>query len=218
MVRIVFAIFLFGAPAAFAQISEVPSDDFEWVNIHTVAPTILIDLRYATSNNITHRPLYPSNMQPLVRAGVARKLITAQAILRHYNRGLKIWDAYRPRGAQAQLWRLAPKNDYVANPEDGSGSLHSWGVALDATIVDDWGRPLAMPTDFDDFTPAAMLHYNGNDALVRTHLHLLQVAMSHAGFYGLRTEWWHFTASDWQRYVPERLAKLNNAVVFSTTK
>jgi len=218
MVRIVFALFLFRASVACAQIPEVPTNDFEWVNIRNVVPTILIDLRYATSNNITHRPLYPSNMQPLVRAGVARRLIPAQAILRHYNLGLKIWDAYRPRKAQAQLWRLVPKNDYVVNPEDGSGSLHSWGVAVDATIVDNWGRPISMPTDFDDFTPAAMLHYAGNDPVVRTHLYLLQVAMSRAGFYGLRTEWWHFTVRDWKRYVPERLAKLTNAVVLSTTK
>src|SRR5207302_5185940 len=57
----------------------------------------------------------------------------------------------------------------------------------------DWGRPLSMPTDFDDFTPAAMLRYTGRDPLVRNHLHLLQTTMADVGFYGLRTEWWHFT-------------------------
>jgi zinc D-Ala-D-Ala dipeptidase len=218
MARIVFAICLLGPPVVRAQISALPANDFAWVSLRTIAPAIRIELRYATSANIAQRPLYPSGMQPMVRAGVARRLIAAQAILRRYNLGLKIWDAYRPRDAQAQLWRLAPKNDYIVNPHDGSGSLHSWGVAVDATLVDDWGRPLSMPTDFDDFTPAAMLHYTGCDPLVRSHLYLLQVAMAHAGFYGLRTEWWHFTASDWKRYVPERLAKLSNAVVLPTTK
>jgi zinc D-Ala-D-Ala dipeptidase len=218
MARVVFAVFLLGPPVVRAQISALPTNDFAWVDLRTIAPAIRIELRYATSNNIAHRPLYPSGMQPLVRAGVSRKLIAAQAILRRYNCGLKIWDAYRPREAQAQLWRLSPKSDYVVNPHDGSGSLHSWGVAVDATLVDNWGRPLSMPTDFDDFTPAAMLHYTGADPLVRTHLYLLQAAMSNAGFYGLRTEWWHFTASDWKRYVPERLAKLSNAVVLPTTK
>ena len=218
MARIVFAVFLLGPPAVRAQISALPTNDFAWVNLRTIAPAIRIELRYATSENIAHRPLYPSGVQPLVRAGVARRLIAAQAILRRYNRGLKIWDAYRPRDAQARLWRLAPKNDYVVNPHDGSGSLHSWGVAVDTTLVDDWGRPLSMPTDFDDFNPAAMLHYTGGDPVVRTNLYLLQVAMARAGFYGLRTEWWHFTASDWKRYVPERLAKLSNAVVLPTTK
>ena len=218
MARIIFAIFLLGPPVVRAQISALPTDDFEWVNLRTIAPTIRIELRYATSQNIAHRALYPSGMQPIVRAGVARRLIIAQAILRRYNGGLKIWDAYRPRDAQAQMWRLSPTNDYVVNPHGGSGSLHSWGVAVDATLVDDWGRPLSMPTDFDDFTPAAMLHYTGHDPIVRTHLYLLQRTMAYVGFYGLRTEWWHFTASDWKRYVPERLAKLSNAVVLPTTK
>src|SRR5438105_6949489 len=188
MARIVLAIFLLGPPVIQAEISALPTDDFAWVNLRTIAPAIRIELRYATSENIAHRPLYPSGMQPIVRAGVARRLITAQAILRRYNRGLKIWDAYRPRDAQAQLWPLAPKHDYVGNPQAGSGSLHSWGVAVDATLVDDWGRPLSMPTDFDDFTPAAMLRYTSNDPIVRTHLYLLQTTMENAGFYGLRTE------------------------------
>ena len=152
MALIVFATFLLSPPIVRAQISVLPTSDFAWVDLTTIAPTIRIELRYATSENIAHRPLYPSRMQPLIRAGVARRLITAQAILRRYNCGLKIWDAYRPRDAQAQLWRLAPRNDYVVNPHGGSGSFHSWGVAVDATLVDDWGRPLSMPTDFDDFT------------------------------------------------------------------
>lgn len=218
MARIVLAIFLLGPPIVRAQISAVPADDFAWVNLRAITPSIRIELRYATSQNIAHRALYPLDMPPIVRAGVARRLIVAQAILRRYNRGLKIWDAYRPRDAQAQLWRLAPKNDYVVNPDGGSGSLHSWGVAVDATLVDDWGRPLSMPTDFDDFTPAAMLHYTGHDPIVRAHLFLLQRTMAYAGFYGLRTEWWHFTTSDWKRYVPERLAKLSNAVVLPKSK
>jgi D-alanyl-D-alanine dipeptidase len=86
-------------------------------------------------------------------------------------------------------------------------------VAVDATIVDDWGQALSMPTDFDDFTPASMFRYTGANPSVRSHLYLLQRAMMNAGFDGQRTEWWHFSANDWKRYVPERLAKLSNAVV-----
>jgi D-alanyl-D-alanine dipeptidase len=218
MARSVFAMFVLAVPPVRAQIATLPASDFAWVNLRTIAPTIRIELRYASSNNIAHRPLYPSGMPPMVRAGVARRLMQAQTVLARYNRGLKIWDAYRPRDAQAQLWQLMPKTDYVVNPRDGSGSFHTWGVSVDATLVDDWGRPLSMPTDFDNFTPAAMLHYVGDDPLVRTHLYLLQRAMALAGFYGLRTEWWHFTVSDWKRYVPERLAKLGNAVVFPVTE
>src|SRR5437879_8667955 len=70
-----------------------------------------------------------------------------------------------------------------------------------------------MPSDFDDFTPASMFHYTGANSSVRSHLYLLQRAMMNAGFDGQRREWWHFSANDWKRYVPERFAKLSAAVV-----
>jgi D-alanyl-D-alanine dipeptidase len=213
MGRIAFAILVLGAPFAHAGTAPLPENDFEWVNVRDIAPTIRIDLRYATSRNIAGRPLYPCGMQPLVRAGVARRLIAAETTLRRYNCRLKIWDAYRPRAAQARLWELAPNNNYVSDPLYGSGSLHSWGVAVDATIVDDCGQALAMPTDFDDFTPASMFQYTGANLTVRSHLYLLQRAMMNAGFDGQRMEWWHFSANDWKRYVPESLAKLGNAAV-----
>jgi D-alanyl-D-alanine dipeptidase len=31
--------------------------------------------------------------------------------------------------------------------------------------------------------------------------------MHKAGFSGLRTEWWHFTILDWEKYVPPDKAK-----------
>ena len=48
----------------------------------------------------------------------------------------------------------------------------------------------------------ALLQYAGHDPVVRSNLKLLQKAMAHGGFYGLRTEWWHFCAPDWKRYPP----------------
>ena len=218
MVRIGFAILLLGASLAAAGTEAPSTNDLAWVNLRDIAPTIRIELRYATSKNIARSPLYPSGMQPLVRAGVARRLIAAETALRRYNCRLKIWDAYRPRWTQARLWKLAPNNDYLADPQNASGSLHTWGVAVDATIVDDWGQALSMPTDFDDFTPASMFHYTGADPSVRSHLYLLQRAMMNAGFDGQRTEWWHFSANDWKRYVPETLAKLSDAVVLQLSE
>jgi D-alanyl-D-alanine dipeptidase len=134
-------------------------------------------------------------------------LAAAQAFLRRYQFGLKIWDAYRPVTVQEKLWHASHNSDYVANPENGIGSLHSWGIAVDATLVDTWNRPVRMPSDFDDFTPAAMWRYVGPHADIRAHVHLLQIAMRNAGFWGLRTEWWHFTIADWQKYLPNHAAR-----------
>jgi D-alanyl-D-alanine dipeptidase len=172
----------------------------ELVNIQTVDPTIMVELRYAGPRNMAQRPLYHADMPALVRPGVAGRLLKAQSYLQVRGFGLKIWDAYRPKAVHDQLWQRSRNTDYVANPADGIGSLHTWGVAIDATLVDTHGREVAMPTDFDDFTPAAMLRYNGNDLGIRNHLHTLQSAMARAGFYGLRTEWWHFVAKDWKQY------------------
>ena len=173
------------------------------VDIQSVNPTIVVDLRYAGSNNLAKQPLYPQGTRALARPQVAEALSTAQTLLRRYQYGLKIWDAYRPIAAQTKLWKASHNSDYVANPEIGVGSLHSWGIAVDATLADSWNRSVTMPTDFDDFTPAAMWHYTGPSLEVLGHLRLLQWAMRRAGFWGLRTEWWHFTIADWQKYLPE---------------
>ncbi|CAN5281929.1 M15 family metallopeptidase [soil metagenome] len=169
------------------------------VNVQTIDPTILVELRYASARNIAGRPLYPRKMPALVRPSVAMALAKANADLRGRGYRLKIWDAYRPKTAHDQLWEFSPHEDYVANPATG-GSLHSWGVAVDATITDQRGRKMKMPTDFDDFTPAAWWQYVGPDPQVRRNLRLLQGAMARAGFYGMRAEWWHFIAKNWTKY------------------
>ncbi len=169
------------------------------VNVKTLDPTIVVELRYATHNNVSAAPIYPANMPALLRPEVAQRVVKAQAELRGRGFGLKIWDAYRPKSAHEQLWNHWPDNDYVASPNEG-GSLHTRGVAVDATLVNAKGGEVKMPTDFDDFTPAAMLQYVGPDPMIRRHLRILQGAMARAGFYGLRTEWWHFVSKDWQNY------------------
>ncbi len=190
--------------------TPIPISTEELVDIQKADPTILIELRYAGTKNIARRPLYPTHMPALVRASVAQRLVVAQAYLRANHYGLKIWDAYRPPDAQVQLWQLFRNAAYVANPSDGRGSLHTWGVAVDATLVDEKGNELAMPTDFDAFTPGAGLHYQGNDPQVSLHLKILQQAMKRGGFYGLRTEWWHFIAYNWKKFGPVNEIKLSS--------
>jgi D-alanyl-D-alanine dipeptidase len=183
-------------------------DDGQFVDIKRIDRTILIDLRYAGSNNVAHRTLCPPDTPALVRASVARRLVVAQDYLRKKGFGLKIWDAYRPQSTQEKLWQVTHNRSFVADPKEGRGSMHIRGAAVDATLVDAAGRDVPMPTDFDSFTPAALLEYRGNDATVRANLKVLQKAMAHGGFYGLRTEWWHFCAPDWKRFPPEPELKL----------
>ena len=177
------------------------------VDIKSVDPTILVELRYATARNIAGRALYPPEMPALVRPTTAARLVKAQKLLRAQGYGLKIWDAYRPMAAQMELWQLTHDGEYVADPLDGNGSLHTWGVAVDVTLVDAKGREVAMPTGFDEFSPAARLRYEGDDPVIKSHLKILQKAMRQGGFYGMHNEWWHFVAYDWKKYAPMREAK-----------
>ena len=144
--------------------------DGSLVDIQSVDPTIVVELRYAGNNNLLKHPLYPQGTRALARPEVVAALTKAQTTLRHYQYGLKIWDAYRPAAVQAKLWQASRNSDYVANPEVGVGSLHSWGIAVDATLVDSWNRPVSMPSDFDDFTPAAMWRYTGRSFEILGHV------------------------------------------------
>jgi len=198
----------FGVVAlAVATLAAGGEEPLQLIDVKQIDPTIIVSLRYAMPNNITGRALYPRNMPALVQSEAARRLARAQAMLRGCGFRLTIWDAYRPAAVQEQLWQAVRNEDYVADPNAGAGSLHSWGVAVDATLSDTWNNPVRMPSDFDDLTPAAMWRYRGSNPSVRAHLRLLQFTMGQAGFYGLRTEWWHFTIEEWQKCLPPEMAK-----------
>ena len=203
------------AAIAFAFRSSHAQSNIPLVDIKSVDPSIVVELRYASSRNLAGRPFYPAKMPALVRPEVAERLKAAQTFLKRYQYSLKIWDAFRPQSVQAELWKAAAKNDFVANPGAGAGSMHSWGVAVDATLTDFHNAPVSMPTDYDNFTPAAMWRYQGSDPAIRAHLHLLQSVMRDAGFLGLRTEWWHFTIEGWEKFLPPEEAK-RAAEVFGT--
>ena len=165
------------------------------VDVAEVCPSIIIELRYGTARNVTGQPIYPPNARCLLRRSVAQRLKKAQEELKLKKLGLKIWDAYRPAWAQQILWDAIRNPEYVGEPARG-GSLHTFGAGVDVTLVDARGRELPMPTDFDDFSPAAGRIYRGKDRIVAANLLTLQRAMVQAGFWTLRDEWWHFVSED----------------------
>jgi D-alanyl-D-alanine dipeptidase len=161
------------------------------VRIADIDPTILTDLRYASSDNVTGRPLYPPELPCLASIQTARKLKKAQDYLRPHGYCLLVWDAYRPPEAHLKLWQAHSHGNYVSDPTTG-WSKHCYGRAVDVTLVDPKGRRVPMPSGFDDFSPGAYFVYKGRDGRIAERLRLLQAAMKHAGFTFLDTEWWHF--------------------------
>jgi D-alanyl-D-alanine dipeptidase len=186
------AIFLVGA-------STVPawSSPDELVAVQRIAPGIRIDLRYATTANVFGRRLY-ARPRCLLRRSVAERLGRVQRRLARQGYGLKIWDAYRPRSVQRVMWRIHPRGGYVGDPRHGSH--HNRGAAVDLTLVHADGRPVAMPTGYDDFSPRAHLDYSFLSRSIRENRARLVRAMRAEGFIPYRREWWHFVAPDYRRY------------------
>ncbi len=160
------------------------------VDATTIVPGLRVDIRYATNRNVVGRPLYRSARCLLV-PDVARALARAQGILRQRGFALMAWDCYRPLSAQRELWRVYPHPGFVANPARGSN--HNRGAAIDVTLVDLAGRPVAMPTDFDSFEPRAFQGAtDGVSPEARANRDTLRTAMVTAGFRTIRREWWHY--------------------------
>ena len=165
------------------------------VDVRSVAPDIVCDLRYATSDNITGEPLYPRDMPCLLLASTAQKLRHAQESLRLQGYGLKIWDAWRPPEVQQTLFDHGGYTGMFTDPGI-MWSRHCSGTAVDVTLVDASGHELKMPTKFDGGGPQCSYIAEVKDDEIRKRRYALQVAMMAAGFSILETEWWHFDDSD----------------------
>jgi D-alanyl-D-alanine dipeptidase len=171
--------------------------DSDLVELLTVSPTILLDLRYATSNNLLGRPLYPVARCFLQRA-VAEKLDRVQRSLRKKRFGLKVFDGYRPFSVQRKFWEFLPEPRYCADP--AVGSKHNRGAAIDLTLVDEKGRELPMPSDFDEMSEKSHRSYQDGSPQALFHRGILENAMKEEGFLPYPSEWWHFDDPDWAQY------------------
>ncbi len=167
----------------------VSGQETKLVNVKDIIPDIILDIRYATSDNFTGKVLYPSP-DCFLAEEVALALKNVQDDLKKQGYRLKIFDGYRPLSVQKEMWKVFPDPKYVANPE--KGSVHNRGYAVDLTIVALDGTPVPMPTDFDEFTVKAHSDYKNLPQQVIKNREILKKTMEKYGFVPIRTEWWHF--------------------------
>jgi len=163
---------------------------------------VILDLRYATKNNVCNIPLY-SKPLCLLHESAADGL--KKAVLEAKNLGLKIkiFDGFRPMEVQQFMYDKFPSDDpnggFVSNPKTGS-TPHCRGVAIDLTLCDANGNELDMGTDFDEFSETA---YHRCDKVSkeaqRNRLVLLGI-MTLAGFDFYSKEWWHYQLFDARQY------------------
>lgn len=161
------------------------------VDVRSVVPDAVIDLRYATANNFVGVPLYPASARCLVHESLTPGLATAAAALRADGLTLVFWDCYRPHSVQVRMFQAVPDPAWVAQPGPYSRS-HETGRSVDVTLARD-GRLLDMGTDFDDFTPrATAFATDGVTAAQQANRARLREAMAAGGLTVYAGEWWHF--------------------------
>jgi len=168
------------------------------VNIKKVNQNIIVDVRYATNNNLTGEPLYSSGIC-YVRKHVARVLDAIQKELETMGLGLKIFDGYRPLAVQRYCHERFPK--WFAKP-NAQRAKHPRGTAVDLTLVDKNGKELHMPTEFDSLSPQAAHEYRKKDMpmVAIENREVLKAIMAKHGFVALAHEWWHYDYYNWKSY------------------
>jgi D-alanyl-D-alanine dipeptidase len=152
---------LVSSPVLGASAAEPLPGDF--VFLRDVDPTIIQDIRYATTNNFVGRRLrgYDAG-ECIVTRSVAAALRRVQQDLAPQGLSLKMYDCYRPQRAVDDMYAWAQDGhetpaQHLYNPKMRKEDLfrlgyvarhsgHSTGKAVDVTLVK---PPAAQPASFD---------------------------------------------------------------------
>jgi D-alanyl-D-alanine dipeptidase len=172
----------------------------ELVELVNLDPTIALDIRYAGADNFVGRAVY-KEARAFLQRPAATALVAAHRELARHGYGLLIHDGYRPWAITRLFWEVTPPHlrEFVADPK--SGSKHNRGAAVDLSLYDlATGRPVAMPSEYDEFTPRAYPDYRGGPPDARARRDLLRAVMERHGFTVEPNEWWHFNYKDWREY------------------
>ncbi len=178
---------------------QVMSDpNQELVALAGFVPGVILDIRYATSDNLMHHPVYALPVA-FLRRPAAESLRAVAEELRPLGYGLKVFDGYRPYKVTVQFYEAYHDSNFVASPY--TGSRHNRGCAVDLTLVDlATGKEPEMPTGYDAFTKEAAADYAGASSAAMQNRKVLQDAMLRHGFLLYPGEWWHFDFAGWKNY------------------
>lgn len=188
-----------------ARTAQAPAEvgDFrptDLVELRKLDPTIKLEVRYATTNNLFGTVFY-SEPRAFMQRPAAEALVRVNRKLKPLGYGLLVHDAYRPWYVTKVFWDATPddKKKFVADPKQGS--RHNRGCAVDLSLYDlATGKPIEMVSTYDETTDRAYPDYPGGTSLQRWHRDLLRREMESEGFTVYEAEWWHFDYKDWQKY------------------
>lgn len=188
---------------ALAATPPAETGDFlpaDLVDLTTIDPRIRLDIRYAGADNFMGMPLYERAAAYLQRPA-AQALGRVQAALAKQGYGLMIHDAYRPWFVTWMFWEATPPEDHAFVADPAKGSRHNRGCAADLTLYDlRTGRPVEMPSRYDEFSDRAYADFIGGTTAQRARRAILREAMVAQDFEVYPEEWWHFDFKDWRHY------------------
>ena len=165
-----------------------------------------VDLRYAGTRNLLGRDLYSPHDCAWLRREAADALAQSVRWLQRERPELRllVLDAARPQRVQELFWahvQGTPMEPYFAPPQ--RGSIHSFGMAVDATLLDAAGREVDMGSGFDEMSlrshPARQAELLAQGELTPAQVaerETLARALAAGGFAGIDIEWWHFDCGD----------------------
>lgn len=182
----------------------------EMCYLDEVAPLVRVDLKYCGSDNFVGRPIdgYTGGKRAILRKDTAAALKKASEQLAREGLGLLVWDAYRPARAlkdfyawsetpddstKAEFYPNLTKREIYENRYIGLVSEHSWGVAVDLTLVDlSTGKELDMGGRHDLLDASSATRSPLITAQQRQNRLKLRDAMAAVGLRNYSKEWWHY--------------------------
>jgi zinc D-Ala-D-Ala dipeptidase len=189
----------------------------------------MVEFNNQTHSRIQVRPMYfelgfsPSSRIFGRRVVLDRLLKALNSLPLKY--GFLIWDVYRPRAVQSQLFdwmreEIRKKSPHLTDQDiytearkymsppskvgDEYCPPHLSGGAIDLTLYEIAdGKEVEMGTPFDDCTERAHSDYfnlktqlSPEEEGIKERRHLLRTAMENVGFTSYQYEWWHFDIGD----------------------
>lgn len=170
------------------------------IELRELSTSIKLDIKYAAPDNFVGRPVY-TEARTFLQRPAAEALVRVHNELKKQRLGLLIYDAYRPWSITKLFWEVVREDQrsYVADP--AKGSKHNRGCAVDLSIYDrKTGKPLPMPSGYDEFNERASPEYSGGTDEERKNRDLLRRSMEAEGFTVNANEWWHFDYNGWQDF------------------
>lgn len=166
---------------------------FPFVELTEDKNGIVLDIRYATTNNFTGSILYDCG-RCFLHPMVANALHRAAEDFKKQGYNIILFDCYRPLSVQQKLWKKVPDARYVTPP--AKGSMHNRGAAVDLSLQDIKSKKeLDMGTPYDFFGKEAYMDYQGLSEVAYKNRKILHNTLIKYGFKPIRTEWWHFSFS-----------------------